>query len=99
MEDNGRICTEVQKSSKESGYEGMLLIKEFKRGKNGVIWRKLIEVECPSRSIEQQYKRAINLDKHWKERKREEKRFRGRRKSDNLAPRINMLADAGEIQR
>ena len=44
---------EYRRVAKESGYEGRLLIKEFKRGMNGVIWRKLIEVECLSRSIKQ----------------------------------------------
>ena len=54
------------------------MIKEFKRGMNEMIQRKLIEAERPLTSIEQWYKYATNLDRHWRERKREEKRLRGR---------------------
>ncbi len=32
---------ECRRATKESGYERRLLIKEFKRGMNRVIWRKL----------------------------------------------------------
>ena len=37
---------------RESNFEERLLIREFKRDMNKVIQRKLIEVECPLRSIE-----------------------------------------------
>jgi len=60
-----------------SGYEGRLLIEEFKREMNGIIRRKLIEAERPPTSIEQWYKCATNLDRHWRESKREEERLRG----------------------
>ena len=33
---------------------------------NGIIRRKLMEIERPSRSTEQWYERATNLDQHWK---------------------------------
>jgi len=59
---------------RENGYEGRLLIEEFKREMNVMIRRKLIEAERPSTSIEQWYKHATNLDKHWRESKRGEKR-------------------------
>jgi len=59
-----------------SGYEGRLLIEEFKREMNGIIRRKLIEAERPPTSIEQWYKCATNLDRHWRESKREEERLR-----------------------
>ncbi len=53
-EDDGRVCTGVQKSSeREFGYEGRPLVEEFKRGMNGGIRRKLIEAENPPTSIEQ----------------------------------------------
>jgi len=52
------------------------LIEEFKRGMNGMIQRKLMEVERLLTSIEQCYKHATNLDKHWRESKRKEKRLR-----------------------
>ena len=55
---------------RESRYKEKL----FKREINGVIQRKLIEVEHPLRSIEQQYERVTNLDKYQREsRKRNQK--------------------------
>ena len=59
-----------------SGYEERLLVEEFKRGINGGIRRKLMEAENPPASIEQWYRRAMALDRNWKESRREEKRLR-----------------------
>jgi len=42
-----------------------------------VIRRKLIEVERPPTSIKQWYKHTINLNKYWRESKREKKRLKG----------------------
>jgi len=39
--------------ARRSGYEGRPLVEEFKRGINGGIQRKLMEVENPLASIEQ----------------------------------------------
>ena len=39
--------------ARDSGYEGRLLVKEFKREMNGVIRRKLMEAENQSGSIKQ----------------------------------------------
>ena len=36
---------EFKRAARESGYEGRLLVEEFKRGMNGVIKRKLMEAE------------------------------------------------------
>ena len=55
-----------------SGYEGRLLMEEFKRGMNGGIRRKLMEAENPLSSIEQWYRRAMALDSNWRESRREE---------------------------
>jgi len=63
-------------AAKGSGYEGRLLIEEFKRGINGGIRRKLMEVENPPASIEQWYRRATALDRNWRESRREEERLR-----------------------
>jgi len=52
------------------------LIEEFKRGMNGMIREKLIETERSPRIIEQLYKRTTNLNRHWRESKKEEKRLR-----------------------
>ena len=63
--------------NKKSEYEKRLLIKEFKREMNEMIQRKLMEIERPPISIEQWYKCATNLDRHWKESKKEKERLRG----------------------
>ena len=62
-----------------SGYEGRLLIEEFKLGMNGGIWRKLMELENPQTSIEQWYRRATALDRNWRESRKEEERLRERK--------------------
>jgi len=73
-----------------SGYEGHPLIEEFKRGMNRVIRRKLMEAETQPSSIEQWYRRAIALDRNWRESRREEKRLRGKKENNGaLAPRLN----------
>ena len=43
---------------------------------NGMIRENLIEIERPPRIIEQLYKRTTNLNRHWRESKKEEKRLR-----------------------
>ena len=52
------------------------MVEEFKRGINGGIRRKLMEAENPPASIEQWYKRAMALDRNWRESRREEERLR-----------------------
>ena len=80
MEQEGKTMKEyVQKFkrvARESGYEGRPLIEEFKRGINGGIRRKLMEVENPLTSIEQWYRRATALDRNWQESRRKEERLR-----------------------
>ena len=44
---------EFKRAARESGYEGRLLIEEFKREINGIIRRKLMEVENQPGSIKQ----------------------------------------------
>jgi len=46
---------EFKRAAHGSGYKGRSLIKEFKRGMNGGIQRKLIEAENPLSFIEQWY--------------------------------------------
>ena len=75
---------------KESEYEGRLLIEEFKRGINTMIRRRLMEAENQPGSIEQWFKRAVTLDRNWRESRREEERLRGKKKSNRaLTLRIN----------
>ena len=44
---------EFKRAARGSGYEGRLLIEEFKRGMSRAIRRKLMEAEKPLISIEQ----------------------------------------------
>jgi len=44
-----------------------------------MIIRKLIEVKRHLRIIDQWYEHATNLDKHWRESRKEEERLRERR--------------------
>ena len=69
---------EFKRAARGSGYEGRPLVEEFKRGMNGGIRRKLMEVENPPTSIEQWYKRATTLDRNQRESRKEEERLRGK---------------------
>jgi len=46
---------------------------------SGAIRRKLMEAERSPTSIEQWYECATNLDRHWRESRRDEKRLRERK--------------------
>ena len=63
-----------------------------------MIQRKLVEVEYPSKSIEQQYERVTNLDRYWRKSKREEERLRKRKEAKAPAQRTNTLATASKAQ-
>ena len=77
---------EFKRAVRGSRYEGRPLVEEFKRGINGGIRRKLMEVENLLTSIEQWYKRATALDRNWKESRREEERLREKKKTMGGAP-------------
>ena len=85
MEQGGRMMEEFIQEFKRvvrgSGYKGRLLMEEFKRGINRGIRRKLIEAESSPTSIEQWYKRAMALDRNWRESKREEEKLRGKKEA------------------
>ena len=56
LEQGGRIMEfvqEFQRIARGSGYEGRLLMEEFKRGMSGAIRRKLMKAEKSPTSIEQ----------------------------------------------
>jgi len=72
---------EFKRAVRGSGYEERPLIEEFKRGMNGGIRRKLIELENPLASIEQWYRRATALDRNWRKSRREEERLRGKKET------------------
>jgi len=86
-----------KRTARESGYEGYPLIEEFKWGMNGSIRRKLMEAENQPSSIKQWFKRAIILDRNWRESRREEERLRGRKETNGaLAPRSNQQGALGQ---
>ena len=82
---------EFKRAARGSGYEGRLLVEEFKRGINGGIRRKLMEAENPPTSIEQWYRRATALDQNWRESRREEERLKkkegGKQEQRQVLPR------------
>ena len=90
MEQGGKTMEEYvqefKRTARGSRYEGRPLIEEFKRGMNGGIRRKLMEAENPPTSIEQWYRRAMALDRNWRESRREEERLRGKKKVGGGAP-------------
>ena len=90
LEQGGKTMEEFVQEFKRvvrgSGYEGRLLVEEFKRGINGEIRRKLIEAENSLASIEQWYKMATALDRNWRESRREEERLQGRKEQRGEAP-------------
>ena len=65
-----------KRAARENRYKGRPLVEEFKRGVNRAIKRKLMEAERTPTSIEQWYECATNLDKHWRESKREKERMK-----------------------
>ena len=70
---------EFKRTARGSRYERRPLVEEFKREMNRAIRRKLMEAENQLGSIEQWYKRAIALNRNWRESKRKEKRLRGKK--------------------
>ena len=77
---------EFKRVARGSGYEERPLVEEFKRGMNSGIRRKLMEVENLPASIEQWYRRAMALDRNWRESRREEERLRGKKETAGGAP-------------
>jgi len=83
LEQGGRTMEEFVQEFKRvvrgSGYEGRPLIEEFKRKMNRGIRKKFMEAENQPVSIKQWYKRAMALDRNWRESKRKEERLRGKK--------------------
>jgi len=77
IEQGGRTCDEYvqefKKVTRGSGYEGRPLIKEFKRGLNGGIRRKLAEVEELPTTIGEWQERAVRLDRNQRQSRIEER--------------------------
>jgi len=94
IEQGGRMMEEFVQDFKRvargSRYEGCPLIEEFKQNMNRSIRRKLMEAENEPATIEQWFKRAIALDRNWRESKREEERLRGKKETNGTpTPRLN----------
>jgi len=68
-----RYVQEFKKVARGSGYEGRPLIKEFKRGLNGSIRRKLAEAEEPPTTIGEWQERAVRLDRNQRQSRIEER--------------------------
>jgi len=77
IEQGGRTCDEYvqefKKIARGSGYEERPLIKEFKRGLNRAIRRKLAEVEEPPTTIGEWQERVIRLDRNQRQSRAEER--------------------------
>jgi len=93
IEQGERTCDkyvqEFKKVARGSGYEGRPLIKEFKRGLNRAIRRKLAEAEEPPTTIGEWQERAVRLDRNQRQ-SRAEERVLGRsaaRPGGNAQPR------------
>ena len=80
-----RFVQEFKRALRGSRYERRPLVKEFKRGINGAIRRKLMETKNQLGSIEQWYKRATALNENWRESRREEERLRGKKETSGGA--------------
>jgi len=89
LEQGGKTIEEFMQEFKRvirgSGYEGRLLVEEFKRRMNRAIQRKLIEAENQPSFIEQWYRRATAFDRNWRESRREEERLRGKKEQEGGA--------------
>ena len=88
------MCKRVARGS---GYERRPLIEKFKRGMNRSIRRKLMEAENQLATIEHWFKRAITLDRNYRESRREEERLRGKKETNGApAPRLNNQGALGQ---
>jgi len=90
LEQGGRtmeeFVQEFKRAARESGYEGRPLVEEFKQGMNRGIRRKLMEAENLPTSIENWYRRAMALNRNWRESRREEERLQGKKEQGGGAP-------------
>jgi len=77
IEQGERTCDEYvqefKKVTRGSGYKGRPLIKEFKRGLNRTIRKKLTEAEEPPITIGEWQERAVRLDRNQRQSRAEER--------------------------
>ena len=95
IEQEGRMYNkyvqEFKKIARGSGYKRQSLIKEFKRGLNRGIRRKLAKAESPPSSIEEWQERSVRLDRNQRQ-SRAEKRMLER---NTVCPLENMQQRGG----
>jgi len=77
IEQGERTCNkyvqEFKKVARGNSYERRPLIKEFKRGLNGAIRRKLAEAEKPLSTIGEWQERAVRLDRNQRQSRAEQR--------------------------
>ena len=77
IEQGERTCNkyvqEFKKVVRRSNYKGQPLIEEFKRGLSKALRRKLVEMESPPSTIEEQQERAVRLDRNQRQSRAEER--------------------------
>jgi len=101
IEQGGRTCDEYvqefKKVARGSGYEERPLIEEFKRGLNGVIRRKLAEVEELLTTIGEWQERAVRLDRNQRQSRAEERMLKrnAARPGGNAQPRGGLYGGRG----
>ena len=82
LEQSIMICDKYvqifKKTARKSGYNNRLLIKEFKKKLQKVIWWKLGGTEEPQKIIKEWYKYAIQLDRNWHQYRTKERIYRKR---------------------
>ena len=66
---------------------------------NGAIWKRLIDIEQSSKSIEQWSERITNLDRYWKKSGQKEEKLRKRRELENQTSKTNILANTRETNK
>ena len=87
-----------RRAVKCDGYRERILVEEFKRDINGVIWQKLIKLECHSRNIKQWYEWTTNLNRYQRESKQEKERLRDRREIGAPAQKTNIQVATSRTQ-
>jgi len=76
---------EFRRAVRGSAYEGRVLIKEFKRGLNGTIRRRLAEVESPPSTIADWQERVVKLDRNMRQSRVEKKVLAGTMQSQGAS--------------
>ena len=90
LEQGGWTCNEYvqifKKVSRGSSYKGRPLVKEFKRGLNGNIKRRLAETKSPLVTIDEWWERSVRLDRNLRQSRVEEKVLEGKRAVQVVRP-------------